>query len=429
MYITPAREPEKEPDQENKPMKESTSKVERAQKLRGIDGKFIGSTCKVERAQQLRDIDGKFIARQLEFPDASNLKCGKGPTEETFSLPVERVSTRKLKTRTEGGSLSEEAAEISSLKKQLQDKNYLLKKCTSKIEIILIQVEKLKKNLDEAKAQIANMNIKTAFAKNRRFIRLFSSCIEKLVHKKESDQKSNIIAEEISEHKEQGFKTPEKFMEEQSQGFSFEDLLAFVERKEKEENHLLSSELVLHNLNCTWNMPSGIKLTKEENPMPTFGTDEKVPPGPERIFNRKSVNDNIQVQKKTRKGSRKATGKRNKTVRSTSKPKVSQKPPKSRSKDARLGKRDPTAFEQLQQEIKELKEKKHKKLILNTKTPAEDRYLTNLTETTPHDLVFSMTDKKSLSQRKKSIGRIVRGKSSEKKSKKISPESENKKKE
>lgn len=311
--------------------------------------------------------------------------------QDSRDQSVDQVSLGKGKARHEAISNSEDAAELLSLKKQLKEKSTLLNICGKKLRNLLTQVDKLKKGIEDSKVQVSNMAKKTAFAKNDKFIKLFTKCMEKMVAKKVAQHKvSDIVPEPL----EADTMTPEKLIQEKGPKYSFEDLIAYVERMEKEENKQLSSELMLHNLNCNWNKPSGMRLNQDEDALPVTGTDEKVPAGPERIYNSKSArNEFHQRGPVSAKGSRKPT----KTVRSKSKGNLADRVTrKSRSKDARLGKRATTPFRNLQEELKDLTTKGGKKLKTAGKTEADsERFLTNLTFDTPKDLVYSFTDKKS----------------------------------
>lgn len=349
-----------------------------------------------ERRKSLREIDGTLIAKQLELPGLTISKSNR-KINETGNLPLDKGSLKKSKSRAEHSANIEDATEIKELKEQLKQKSDLLVHCGKKLKVFVIQVDKLKKGIEDAKVQITKMSKNTAFAKNNRFIKFFTKYMEKMVATKVAQYKS-IEAE--GEGTDSDNLHQENFIREQGSKYSFEDLIAYVERIEKVENKHLSSELMIHNLNSNWNKPSGIKLKDDKNALPVTGTDEKVPAGPEcMIPNNIACGEFHQrgpILQTTRR--RVSTGKRTKTVRSGSKHKIKDRVSlKSRSKDARLGKRSTTPFRNLQIELQELKKKGDKKL--KTQEPElnndnDDQFLTSLTAEMPKTLV-NTSDKKS----------------------------------
>ena len=224
-----------------------------------------------ERRKSLREIDGTLIAKQLELPGLTISKSNR-KINETGNLPLDKGSLKKSKSRAEHSANIEDATEIKELKEQLKQKSDLLVHCSKKLKVFVIQVDKLKKGIEDAKVQITKMSKNTAFAKNNRFIKFFTKYMEKMVATKVAQYKS-IEAE--GEGTDSDNLHQENFIREQGSKYSFEDLIAYVERIEKVENKHLSSELMIHNLNSNWNKPSGIKLKDDKNALPVTGTDEK----------------------------------------------------------------------------------------------------------------------------------------------------------
>ena len=363
------------------------------------------------RPSRLKDLDG--IARQLELPGLKTRSSRNQESATNKPKPVsEKVSQRKnlLKQPEQ----SEDEDQISSLKQELKRKTGLLIRCQRHLKVLLNQVASLKKGVEDAKKHILNMTYGTAFAKNKRFIKLFTKMMEKMVSRKVAQQ---ALEGSVNDNMNSaGTSTPD-FISAGTEkgGNSFEALIAYVEKKESEDRQGLSNDLVFHNINCTWNKPCALKITEEGEPIAVTGTDEKLPPGPELHSARKLKGPEVPLRKKVKKttASRKVPSRVRTSSNSQGKARLG-----SQDQDARLGKRvvGRSNFRKLQEEIQEsIKTQKGKKLkmaTLSEEAPG-DRFLTNLTADTPADLVFQKSDKKSTNKKKAPIGRFTKGSSPE----------------
>lgn len=351
------------------------------------------------KAVRLKEIDGTVIAKQLELPGLRTRSSRNAETASGKPKPFSEKTSQKKKETQTYEQISEEL-DIKALKKELKQKNGIILKCQRQLQNLLNVVSVLKKNVEDAKKHISNMSYGTAFAKNKRFIKNFAKIMEKMVAKKVAQQNS-IEGGSHGEYIETGGTITPEFFNSENGNNIFEKLIAYVEKKEREDNKMLSSGLFLHNINRNWDQSCAMIINEEGQPTATTGTDEKIPPGLETTARKpKPGLEQEKIKRKIKKPT--ASSKGHGTTRTASNRRSTTRiVTKSKSKDARLGKRSPSGFRQLQNEINEITQRKGKKLKFDLPLAVpEDRFLTNLTADTPADLVFQPSEKKSANKKK-----------------------------
>ena len=201
------------------------------------------------------------IAKKLELTsaivegsEAKGVRHSESPMNksEPHPIPLEDLGLIYEKEHADISTIERET--IEDLRQQLKAKSNLLESCQLKLKKILEQVRRLSIGVTETKATVENMQLDTSFAKSKRFQKIFTNCLEKLLAAKKKRQASQITSEEFS----QGKTTPDSFTGDHEGKYTFESLLAYVESKERKSKGSLSTDQLVHNLSIGWNKPSGI---------------------------------------------------------------------------------------------------------------------------------------------------------------------------
>ena len=411
---------------EKKSIKQLERKLEDAQEDQAINMADNSDEISDHRKQRLTEIDGTLLARQLDLVQTDHnlgVKTRSQINKDGSEDNSDRIiTTRKMKYSRQHEDESEvssnkqkDSQTIAKLREELVRKNDLLLKCQKQLQIFLLKIKKLYKSVADTQTFIVSFSQKTAFAKNRRFISIFSRYIERIISKKMKSQlittqhapASGQAALETSVpnhgHAKAGNHTPDSFSEDSEIKYSFEDLIAYVENKDNKLNvGSFSQDLVLHNLNVKWNKPAGIFIEEEGGkPQPVTQANEfvrQVLGNTKDRFRKSTRSGSRSVQKRivTRASRAEDRSRSRGTSRSLSnKNKLLRKRKASSSKDG----------------LRQEKPKKKLKKVFNQDSDEEsvhiERPLTNLTEMDSSEPVNNVTTRGKASQGKRSIGRII----------------------
>ena len=196
--------------------------------------------------------------------------------------------------------------EAAFYKTQLDKKNVLLQKCHNALVSLQLQTKLVNAELHSTKSLLAQFSRQISFAINKRFTSVFTKFLKTGVQKSHlrSGTKERITSEMMAEPLAKKTLRSQKSLElnpstlgnnsyedsiwnepEFIRARSFENLLAYVERKEREEGRTgyYSNNLILHNVNRDWDKPYGVLISNSAQATPLTGSNEKVPPGPEML--------------------------------------------------------------------------------------------------------------------------------------------------